>query len=386
MIDYELAELVVEYTDSEDEKRELTEYTYVSYGIIFEYFVGYEITTLLGYKNTKQTIYVNVSKSNQLPFREYPGVKMPLLDPRVILITKAGVCEILLKSRKRISPDILHLLKTFGIETTNRKCLTKEQQTLSSITNMFKTEKFVDQYNVGKYYIDLYFPEYRLCIECDEDGHTSRRPNDEKERMDFVNKELEINDKHWLRFNPDAEDFDVYTVIRQILSFIRDNGKWQPQYVIPTKAKKNINLDSEKPCTLCYKIKPLEEFNKAKSHRDGRENRCKLCKKQRQYEMIIKDVVDITCNLCNKKMLKDKFYKDKLSHTGHMRRCKECHRNRLMEIQQKPKKIITEKQCKSCGVTKQVSEFYKRMQSTDGYVTYCVKCIKQKMTITVKKI
>lgn len=141
--------------------------------------------------------------------------KNPPLDPRTILITRDGAVEILLKTRKRISPDVLHLLKKFGIETTNRKCLTKEQQTLSGLSTAFKTKLFVDQYKVGQYYLDLYFPDYRLVIKCDENGHTDRRPSDERDRMDFVNKVLEIDDEHWIRFNPDENDFDITKVIRE---------------------------------------------------------------------------------------------------------------------------------------------------------------------------
>jgi very-short-patch-repair endonuclease len=54
------------------------------------------------------------------------------------------------------------------------KCLTKEQQTLSAITNTFKIEKFEDQFKIGTYYLDLYFPEYKIVLECDENGHAGR--------------------------------------------------------------------------------------------------------------------------------------------------------------------------------------------------------------------
>ena len=30
--------------------------------------------------------------------------------------------------------------------------------------------------------------------------------------MDFVNKVLEIDDEHWIRFNPDEKDFDITKV------------------------------------------------------------------------------------------------------------------------------------------------------------------------------
>jgi very-short-patch-repair endonuclease/prophage antirepressor-like protein len=207
-------------SDIMSDKKELANYSYISNGLYFEYFVGYEIAALLGYKNPKDVISKNISKCNRLEFRDYPGVKEPELDPRTILITRDGAIEILIKTRKRISPDILHILKNFGIETTNRKCLTKEQQTLSALTNSFKTEKFEDQFKVGRYYLDLYFPEYKIVVECDENGHADRKPYKERERMDFVNEKLGLTDDNWIRYNPDAEDFDISKVIGKIYTRI----------------------------------------------------------------------------------------------------------------------------------------------------------------------
>ena len=439
MTDYE----IVETTSSED-NNDISEYSYISNGLIFEYFIGYEIASLLGYKNTKSVIINNVSKSNQLTFREYPGVKIPPLDPRTILITRDGVIEILLKTRKRISPDVLHLLKKFGIETTNRKCLSKEQQTLSEITNVFKTEKYEDQYKVGKYYLDLYFTDYKIVIECDENGHSDRRPSDEKERMNFVNNELNIDDSHWIRFNPDEYNFEISKVIGRIHSLIFDlkkkefdfnmikltedfdfkmkelkkeyenesdinlkkNEEYETKekerirkakfrencrenlkkpeserkYIKPDKAKKNINLDPEKPCTICGVIKKLEEFNPAIDHRDGRENRCIKCVRNRQAEILIErkkeigNVMDITCNICEETKLVAEFYKDKLSPTGYMRRCKKCHKSRQKELQNKEKVMVDNKLCSRCNITKPIDDFHKRNVSRDGYGIYCKIC------------
>jgi prophage antirepressor-like protein len=195
---------------------ELITYTYISNGIYNEYFIGYQIISLLGYKNITQVLNSNVSKSNQLAFKDYPGAKYPKIDERTILITNDGVVEILLKTRKRISPDVLHLFKKFGIETTNRKCLTKEQQTISHIANVFKTEKIEDQFKVGSYYLDMYFTDYQIVLECDELNHRDRKPGDERDRMDFVNFELNINDTHWIRYNPDEYDFDIMKVIGRV--------------------------------------------------------------------------------------------------------------------------------------------------------------------------
>jgi very-short-patch-repair endonuclease len=214
--EFELVYVTDSDTDNMSDKKELANYSYISNGLYFEYFVGYEITTLLGYKSPQSTITKIVSKCNQLVFRDYPGVKVPELDPRTILITRDGAIEILLKTKKCISPDVLHILKSFGIDTTNRKCLTKEQQTLSALTNVFKTEKFEDQFKVGQYYLDLYFPEYKIVIECDENGHTDRKPYDERVRMDYVNEALGLTDYNWIRYNPDEKDFDISKVMGQI--------------------------------------------------------------------------------------------------------------------------------------------------------------------------
>jgi very-short-patch-repair endonuclease len=200
-----------------DELNDLTVYHYdVRHEFSEEYFVGYEIASLLGYTNTTKVILNNVSKCNQIVFKDFPGEKIPELQHNTILISRDGAVEILIKTRKRISPDVLHILKRFGIDTTNRKCLTKEQQTLSALTNTFKTEKFEDQFKIGRYYLDLYFTDYKIVVECDENGHSDRKPGDERERMDYVNEKLEITDLNWIRYNPDDNDFDISKVMGQI--------------------------------------------------------------------------------------------------------------------------------------------------------------------------
>ena len=207
--EFELVFISDSDTEKVSDKKELVNYSYISNGLCFEYFIGYEIASLLGYKNPKDVISKSISKCNRLEFRDYPGIKEPELDPRTILITRDGAIELLIKTRKRLTPDVLHIFKEFGIDTTNRKCLTKEQQTLSAIANAFKIEKIEDQFKIGKYYLDLYFPEYKIVVECDENGHADRKPYKERERMDYVNKEFDIDDTHWMRYNPDEHDFDI---------------------------------------------------------------------------------------------------------------------------------------------------------------------------------
>ena len=242
MENYEDFEIIIESSSDDEEKKELTIYSYISNGLCFEYFIGYEVASLLGYKSPQSTITKNVSKSNQIEFRDYPGIKELELDPRTILITRDGAIELLIKTRKRLTPDVLHMLKEFGIDTTNRKCLTKEQQTLSAIANAFKTEKIEDQFKVGTYYLDMYFPEYKIVVECDENGHADRKPYKERERMDYVNKEFDIDDTNWMRYNPDEYDFDLSKVIGKIYRKI-DEIKYKT-YSTKNESKKG-DSDSE---------------------------------------------------------------------------------------------------------------------------------------------
>ena len=372
-----------------EDKKELTEYSFTTQdGIMFEYFVGYEIASLLGYKNVRNVIKNNVSKSNQLLFKDYSHEKIPLLHPRTILITRDGAIEILLKTRKRISPDVLHLLEEFGIQTTNKKCLTKEQQTLSAICNAFKTENFEDQYKVGKYYIDLYFPYYKLAVECDENGHQDRRPGDERKRMDFINNQLQINDDHWIRFNPDSYNFDVTKIIGKLYTRMKMKGKWVPEYVRATKSLKNIDLSPTKPCNACKNVKSLGDFFKAKDHRDGRENTCKICTRKRQKKYIESarqkyteehgEKTEKECNVCEDTLKIEEFYRDSNSCDGYGRKCKICHKKRIKERAQKPKPPKEEKKCSKCEITKKIAEFHKCTASADGYKIHCKECTHKK--------
>ena len=102
------------------------------------------------------------------------------------------------------------------------------------------------------YYLDLYFPDYKLVIECDENGHSDRKPYNERERMDYVNEKFNIDDDNWIRYNPDEYDFDISKVIGKI--YIKINS-----YKV-SKIQQNIY---QRRCKICYDKKNLnnEFFN-----------------------------------------------------------------------------------------------------------------------------
>jgi len=312
-------------------EKDLTVYHYdVRHEFSEEYFVGYEIAALLGYKNPAEVIKNNVSKCNQIVFKDFPGEKIPELDPRVNLISRDGAIEILIKTRKRISADVLHILKRFGIDTTNRKCLTKEQQTLSSLTNTFKTEKFEDQYKVGPYYLDLYFPDYKIVIECDENGHADRKPHNERERMDYVNGKLGLTDDNWVRYNPDEKDFDISKVMGQIyirISLMKkiDNSPFGYMHILPSI---NKDISIMKTCRKCNQSININFFRKSGNTKDGRIYCCFNCDKIsiKKRNILVSGVKK--CFDCKQNKNFDEFSDVSKNLDGKCSYCKECSNNK----------------------------------------------------------
>jgi len=58
-----------------------------------------------------------------------------------------------------------------------------ENQTIGFIENSFKDIiKTKRQKSFNNYKVDLYFEDYKLVVECDENDHLDREPIKEKER------------------------------------------------------------------------------------------------------------------------------------------------------------------------------------------------------------
>ena len=63
-----------------------------------------------------------------------------------------------------------------------------------------------EQSNVLSYYIDAYFPKYKLAIEVDQQGHNSRDIDYEIEKQKEIEKELGCE---FIRIDPAKENLIV---------------------------------------------------------------------------------------------------------------------------------------------------------------------------------
>ena len=99
-------------------------------------------------------------------------------------LTIKGAKELLLKSR---SPHAYKLSNLLNIKMdTKYEC--KEGGTIKQVLQVFSGEIMKTQQSCGPYRIDLYFPEYRLAVECDENNHDDRDPDYERKRARFIKR------------------------------------------------------------------------------------------------------------------------------------------------------------------------------------------------------
>jgi very-short-patch-repair endonuclease len=162
----------------------------------------------IGYKNANHNDKYNTF-SNKIKFRFWH----PNLFGGFILkelISEYTVKQIIHSSRGQ---GVVDLTKMLGIKIFNNKLLRKETICVNQIINIFNKEKYITQKSIGQYIIDLYFPDYKLAIECDEFNHINRNLNYEITRQKYIEKNLGAT---VLRFNPDDSNFNIFDVISKI--------------------------------------------------------------------------------------------------------------------------------------------------------------------------
>jgi very-short-patch-repair endonuclease len=88
-----------------------------------------------------------------------------------------------------------------------------ENQTVGFIENAYNSVFNIKrQYYIGKYRVDLYFINYKIVIECDENNHIDRNRMDEQIRENYL---ISLGNKI-IHFNPNEINFDLSNVIKKI--------------------------------------------------------------------------------------------------------------------------------------------------------------------------
>jgi very-short-patch-repair endonuclease len=126
-----------------------------------------------------------------------------------------GLKHILSKTNSTKSKDLIKLLD-LSIDIVFPGEEAHYASIIESAFDFFKIEK---QYCIGNYRLDLYFPEYKLAIEIDEDNHVFRDKNEEIERETYIKNKLQCT---FIRFNPSVKFFNIGMIISQIFKHIRE--------------------------------------------------------------------------------------------------------------------------------------------------------------------
>jgi very-short-patch-repair endonuclease len=129
-------------------------------------------------------------------------------------LTQNAVKLLISKSRSIYASEVSQL---FGMNCTNIYSPTYESSTIMNILTVFKDENTKHQYTIDNYRIDLYFIDYKLAIECDENHHKNNIEKD-KQRQTYIEKKL---DCQFIRYNPENKDFDIFKVISLIFNHIK---------------------------------------------------------------------------------------------------------------------------------------------------------------------
>ena len=96
----------------------------------------------------------------------------------------------------------------------------------------FEGENMETQNNVLDYTIDLYFHEYKLAIETDENGHSDRNIDSEIKRQKSIEQELVCK---FIKIDPNKEDFDIFRAINEIFRHFKQSTKKTLMNKIPSR-------------------------------------------------------------------------------------------------------------------------------------------------------
>ena len=100
--------------------------------------------------------------------------------------------------------------------------MTNKKSMLTKIMSSIEGENMQTQYNVLSYRIDLYFHDYKLAIEIDENGHSGRIIDYEIKRQKAIEQGLGCK---FIRIDPDQKNFDIFETANEIFRHIKQSTK-----------------------------------------------------------------------------------------------------------------------------------------------------------------
>lgn len=130
-------------------------------------------------------------------------------------ISLDGVRRLICQSRSAKAKEVgIH----FGVDITCNHFVSVEVESISAIQRALNGVSMIPQFSCGKYRIDLYFPLYKIAVECDEEK--VHRPSSliaDKIRERSLITTLGCT---FIRFRPQSQGFQILDVINKIFQEI----------------------------------------------------------------------------------------------------------------------------------------------------------------------
>jgi very-short-patch-repair endonuclease len=170
-----------------------------------------DICIILNINNSNQAV-VGISNDN----KKIQKIQTKGGIQKLTTLNILGLKELFVKTR---SENIaLKLSKYLSIDLSSIRKNIKEDYYITQLCIVFNHEKYIKQYYCKGYKLDLYFPDYKIGIECDENNHKNYDKNKEKIREDIITTTLDCK---IIRFNPDEKEFSIFEIINKILISIK---------------------------------------------------------------------------------------------------------------------------------------------------------------------
>lgn len=184
-----------------------------------KWFCGRDVAKILGYEYTSKALKDNIVSDDKTTYKsllqKINGKCLNQNDLKTIYINRRGLISLLTRSKMPNKSDFIQWCKSeFDISYDIITTLYKEQETIGQIINTFSHLNYQTQYCVASYRLDLYFIDNKIAIECDEFDHKDRDQDYETNREEFITETLGCT---FIRFNPDAADFDIFKVLNRIM-------------------------------------------------------------------------------------------------------------------------------------------------------------------------
>ena len=145
---------------------------------------------------------------------------------------------------------------------------------------------------------------------------------------------------------------------------------------------------TKKRCTFCRRLKPLVDFSRSRTGKDGCKSECKVCavrrEQRRRRGLNTRPKLPCAggrkrCNCCGKVRSVSSFSKKSSNVDGLECICRTCYavreqKRRKKLSQRKRINVPKEKVCPRCGVLRSSSDYYRDRTNLDGLHYRCKTC------------